>query len=142
MRHCVLLLALAAALSLSGCTVIVPVMASGSDRSAARRAPAVSPATLRPGEPVRLLLRSGAEVDGRWAGVDATTLPQRYLLSVPNSMRMSVSSDLVAHIARAPRPGSLVGPVLVGLLVDGFIVWRIREETRCLLGGCDDGLRY
>lgn len=123
MRSAALLLVLAAAPLLGGCTFVFGVAAAGRDASAAHamRFPA-DPESLVLGERVRVEAPQMTTIVGRWAGISQIDTSRAYAVLVYDDANTVVPLSQRPLVYRAPPPSNATGFVLAGLALDATIV--------------------
>lgn len=145
MRRSVLLLALAAAPVLSGCTVAFGVASVGRQQAVDReRTRAIADrTTLWPGEVVRLDRAGEPPLIGRWVrrpedravGVRDTT---RSVTLRIEGREVTLADTDIALLTRWPHRPSVRLWMLTGFTIDAAIGIALYRESRCWWGGCGD----
>ncbi len=145
MRPLALLLVLAAAPHLGGCTLALGTTGAIIDTVSTQKPAARYTLDAPPpyNTPVEILTRSGGDMGGTWQGTEEATLTtstpttpatvrRMIVLHGANGQRLTVAAEHVARIRGLPvRRNTALSMMLIGLVIDGVLVKAFINSFEC-----------
>ena len=135
MCRLVLLLALAAAPALSGCTLALPLTATGANALAPYKT--IAAGSLKAGNWVRLTPHGTSAVDGtRVACAPSCDVPEAvYVVRTRTAGLIRIPARAVERIERSVPPIPLSGALFAGALTDAALVLTVLVLSQSMFGG-------